>query len=70
MAYLTLERLIDDDGEVDRIALRHMVVRRAINDHGGTSPRALRAARRHYRDIIPALLHHHRITKGHQHAER
>jgi hypothetical protein len=55
MSYLTLERLITDDGEVDPAVYRAMVRRRCENEHGGISPRAMRAAVEHYSQIIPVL---------------
>lgn len=60
MAYLTLERLVDENGEVDPVAYRHMVARRAQNEHGGLSPLALRQAARYYAEIIPVLIMKHR----------
>jgi hypothetical protein len=56
MPYLTLEHLITDDGEVDRAVYRAMIRRRCENDHGGISPRAMRAAVAHYSQIIPFLV--------------
>ena len=56
MPYLTLDRLITDDGEIDPIVYRAMVRRRCENEHGGISPQALRAAVAHYSQIIPILI--------------
>lgn len=55
---LTLENLITDDGEVDRVAYAHMVRRRAMNEYGGLSPQAIRRAVAHYVEIIPILMAH------------
>jgi hypothetical protein len=55
MAYLTIERLITEDGEVDPAVYRAMVRRRCENEHGGISPRAMRAAVAHYSQIIRVL---------------
>jgi hypothetical protein len=55
MPYLTLERLITNDGEIDPVVYRAMVRRRCENDHGGISPRARLAAVAHYVGIIPVL---------------
>jgi hypothetical protein len=58
MAYLTLENLITEDGDVDPAVYRHMVRRRAQTEYGSLAPRALRAAIRHYAAIIPILTAH------------
>ena len=60
MSLLTLENLITDDGEVDRMAYAHMVRRRAMNEYGGLSPQAIRRAVAHYAEIIPVLVAHKR----------
>jgi hypothetical protein len=64
MPYLTLERLITDDGEVDPAVYRAMVRRRCENEHGGISPRAMRAAVEHYSQIIPVLLQRHKPQRA------
>ena len=56
MPYLTLERLIGENGEIDLAVYRAMVRRRCMNDHGAVSPRAMRAAVAHYSAIIPILI--------------
>lgn len=58
MPLLTLENLITDTGEVDSTVYEHMVRRRAMNEHGGLSPRAIREAAEHYAMIIPVLIAH------------
>jgi hypothetical protein len=55
MSYLTLNNLITDEGEIDPIVYRAMVRRRCENEHGGVSPKAMRAAVAHYSRIIPVL---------------
>jgi hypothetical protein len=56
MAYLTLERLITDEGEIDPIVYRAMVRRRCLNEHGAVTLRSMRAAVAHYSAIIPVLI--------------
>lgn len=54
--YLTLERLVGDDGEVDPVVLRHMVRRRCLNEFGAITPRNLRPVIQHYQDVIRILM--------------
>jgi hypothetical protein len=56
MSYLNLNNLITDDDKVDPVVYRAMVRRRCENEHGGISPRAMRAAVAHYSQIIPILI--------------
>jgi hypothetical protein len=56
VAYLTLDRLVGDDGEVDPVVLRHMVRRRCLNEYGVIVPRSLRLVIAHYREVIRVLV--------------
>jgi len=64
MAFLTLDHLIDENGEVDRFIYGCLVRRRAMVEYGSLAPRAIREAVQHYGRVIPVLIAQRLTQRG------
>jgi hypothetical protein len=61
---VTLNNLINENGEIDPIVYRAFVHRRCMGEYGAVTPRSLRNAIRHYAEIIPILQNRWREAHG------